>query len=96
MPADPSSTAWLEQRWRFERRQCGGEPALVFDTGDLYPGSSRTSAPSWSSRASAALQITCTFRQGKPQLALKTATKDFERDLHARRLERLQKDCRRH
>jgi hypothetical protein len=82
----------LEQRQRFELRQCGGDqvivaayekgkavPSLVVDTGDGYPvylTHTLNVLVFQSPGGSADHVYVFAFHDGKPSLALKTATKD--------------------
>ena len=92
LPADMNWTEPLEQRRRFQLRQCEGhivvvtgfekgktEPSLVFDTGDGYPlflGHVFNVLVFQSMGGASDHVYIFAFRQGKPYLALKTATKE--------------------
>ncbi|MBI2681116.1 MAG: hypothetical protein HYX25_08950 [Candidatus Solibacter usitatus] len=101
MPADLASEAPLNQRQRFELRQCEAgplivtayekrrpKPSLVFDTGRGYPG--------YLAHAGSVLVLQIPggssdhvyvfmFQSGKPSVALKTATNAY---IQAKQLEK--------
>jgi hypothetical protein len=93
LPVNSGSIGPMESRRRFELRQCSddlvivtayetgkAEPSLIFDTGDGYP---RYMAHIFNilifqSMGGASDHVyVFVFHQGKPALALKTATKDL-------------------
>lgn len=92
LPADLNWTEPLERRQRFQLRQCGGDlvivtgyekgkavPSLVFDTGDGYPRylAHIVNVLVFQSRGGASDHVyVFVFHNGKPSIALKTATKD--------------------
>ena len=92
LPADVNWTEPLEQRQRFQLRQCGGDlvivtgyekgkavPSLVFDTGDGYPRylMHTFNVLVFQSMGAASDHVyVFAFRNGKPSVVLKTATKD--------------------
>jgi len=92
LPADMDWTEPLEQRRRFQLRQCGGdpvvvlgiekgkaEPSLVFHSPDGYPrllAHVRNVLVFQSGGGASDHVRVFAFRLGKPTLALKTATKD--------------------
>ncbi|MBN8733206.1 MAG: hypothetical protein J0L64_21900 [Acidobacteria bacterium] len=91
LPADMNWTEPLEERRRFQLRQCEGhivvvtgfekgkvEPSLVFDTSDGYPrylGHVFNVLVFQSMGGASDHGYIFAFRQGKPYLAQKTATK---------------------
>jgi hypothetical protein len=93
MPAETSAMQPLNQRRRFELRQCNGEnivvtayergkatPSLVFDTGDGYPRllAHVENVLVFQSIGGASDHVyVFAFRAGKPSVALRTATKDL-------------------
>ena len=92
MPTDSSSDP-LDERQRFELRQCNGEkiivtayengqtaPSLVFDTGDIYPRfmAHVFNVLAFQSVGGASDHVyVFVFHKGKPSLALQTSTKDL-------------------
>ena len=93
MPAETRAMEPLNQRQRFELRQCNGEniiltayertyatPSLVFDTGDAYPRllAHVENVLVFQSMGGASDHVyVFAFRAGKPSVALRTATKDL-------------------
>jgi hypothetical protein len=93
MPAEMRSMEPLDQRQRFELRQCKGEnvivtayehakttPSLAFDTGDNYPrllAHVETILVFQSISGASDHVYVFVFRAGKPSIALQTATKDL-------------------
>lgn len=93
MPAEVRNAEPMDQRQRFEVRQCNGEnivltayerakaaPSLVFDTGDGYPRlrAHIENVLVFQSLGGASDHVyVFAFRAGKPSLALRTATKDL-------------------
>jgi hypothetical protein len=93
MPAETRATEAINQRQRFELRQCKGEniivtayerakatPSLVFDTGDGYPRllAHVENVLVFQSVGGASGHVyVFAFTAGKPSVALRTATKDL-------------------
>ncbi len=93
MPAETRAVEPLNQRQRFELRQCNGEnivltayeranatPSLVFDTGDAYPRllTHVENVLVFQSMGGASDHVyVFAFKGGKPSVALRTATKDL-------------------
>jgi len=91
MPADMRGMGPLNERQRFELRQCRGEniivtayeraratPSLVFDTGDGYPqllAHSENVLVFQSTGGASDHVYVFAFRTGRPSVALRTATK---------------------
>ncbi len=93
LPAEVRNLEPMDQRQRFELRQCKGEniiatayergkaaPSLVFDTGDGYPRllAHVENVLVFQSMGGASDHVyVFAFRAGKPSVALRTATKDL-------------------
>jgi hypothetical protein len=93
MPADMRWMERLDERQRFELRQCGGDkilvtayehakdtPSLVFETGDGYPSflAHAENVLVFQSAGGATDHVyVFAFKAGKPALALRTATKEL-------------------
>jgi len=93
LPAELRNSEPLDQRQRFEVRQCNGEnivvtayerakaaPSLVFDTGDGYPRllAHIENVLVFQSLGGASDHVyDFAFRAGKPSVTLRAATKDF-------------------